>query len=85
MLLVNLLFLIDRRNARGPVDDSDSGFNIDFNEIKQDCQNINTQDSKMMFVYQSFEIQQMFHRYDHQLGLLNATHNTTMLIYKFAH
>ena len=61
--------------------DSDGKFNIDFNEIKQDYKNVNTEDSKMkdkmMFIYQSFEMQQIFHRYGNQLVLLDATYKTT--------
>ena len=60
---------------------SDGKFNIDFNEIKQDYKNVNTEDSKMkdkmMFIYQSFEMQQIFHRYGNQLVLLDATYKTT--------
>ena len=61
--------------------DSDGKFKIDFNKIKQDYKNVNTEDSKMkgkmMFIYQSFEMQQIFHRYGNQLVLLDATYKTT--------
>ena len=77
MLLVNILFLIDRGNNVEPENDSDSEFNLDFDEIKQDCKNVNTDDSKMMFIYQSTETQQMFHRYGNQLIVLDTTYKTT--------
>ena len=34
MLLLNLLFMIDRGNNGEPENDSDGEFNIDFDEIK---------------------------------------------------
>ena len=37
MLLVNLLFLIDRGNDAQPENNSDGEFSVDSNEIKQDC------------------------------------------------
>ena len=40
----------------------------DLDEITQDCKNINPENSKMMFIYQSTKIQQMFHRYGNQLS-----------------
>ena len=76
MILVNILFLIDRGNNGEPENNSDGEFNIDFDEIKQDCKNVNTDDSKMIFIYQSTEMQQMFHRYGNQLILLDATYKT---------
>ena len=53
ILLVKLLFLIDRGNNGEPENDRDGLFNIDFDEIMQDCKNANTEDSKMIFIYQS--------------------------------
>ena len=53
MLLVNFLFLIDRGNDGEPESDSDGECNIDFDEIKQKFKNFNTEDSKMLFIYQS--------------------------------
>ena len=77
MLLVNLLLLIDRRNDGEPENNSGDEFNIDFDKIKPDCENVNTEDSKTMFIYQSTEIQQMFHRNGNQPILLDATYKTT--------
>ena len=62
MPLVNLHFLTDSGNYSEPEHDSDGEFNIDYDKIKQDRKNINIEDSKMMFIYQSSEIQQMFCR-----------------------
>ena len=76
MLLVNLLFLIDRGNDGEPENDSDGKLNIDFDEIKQDYKNVNTEHSKLMFICQLTEIQQMFHRYGDRLILLDATYKT---------
>ena len=56
--------------------DSD-GDDIDFDEIKQDCQNVNTEDSKMMFIYQSTEMQHISHRHGNQLILLDAAYKIT--------
>ena len=34
-------------------------------------------DGKMLFVYQSVEMKEMFHRYGNELMLLDATYKTT--------
>ena len=64
--LVNLLFLTEEiiLNQKIIVVVNST----DFDEITQDCKNINPENGQMMFIYHSIKIQQMFHRYGNQLG-----------------
>ena len=56
---------------------TDDEVDIEFDEIKINSIQSAIDDGKMLFVYQSAEMKEMFHRYSNELVLLDATYKTT--------
>ena len=62
-----------------PYDDNnetDDEVDIEFDEIKANSIQSSIDDCKMLLVYQSVEMKEMFYRYCNELVLLDATHKT---------
>ena len=57
--------------------ETDDEVDIEFDEIKTNSTQSSIDDGKMLFVYQSFEMKEMFHRFGNELLLLDATYKTT--------
>ena len=57
--------------------ETDDEVDIEFDEIKTNSTQSSIDDGKMLFVYQSFEMKEMFHRFGNELLLLVATYKTT--------
>ena len=55
----------------------DDEVDIEFNEIKTNNIQSSVDDGKTLFVYQSVEMKEMFHRYGNELVLLDDTYKTT--------
>ena len=56
---------------------TDDEVDIEFDEVKTNSIQSTIDDVKMLFVYQSAEMKEMFHRYGNELVLLDATYKTT--------
>ena len=57
--------------------ETDDEVDIEFDEIKTNSTQSPIDDGKMLFVYKSFEMKKMFHRFGNELLLLDATYKTT--------
>ena len=57
--------------------ETDDEVDIEFDEIKTNSTQSPIDDGKMLFVYKSFEMKEMFHRFGNELLLLDATYKTT--------
>ena len=57
--------------------ETDDEVDIEFDEIKTSSIQSLIDDSKILFVYQSVETKEMFHRYGNELVLLDDTYKTT--------
>ena len=57
--------------------ETDDEVDIEFDEIKTNSTQSSIDDGKMLFVCQSFEMKEMFHRFGNELLLLDATYKTT--------
>ena len=56
---------------------TDDEVDIEFDEIKTNSIQSSIDDGKILFVYQSVEMKEMFYRYGNELVLLHATYKIT--------